>query len=141
MKNGKLVVGNVDKVRQEIIKVFHSSAASRHSGVHASTRRISRYCYWKELEKDVRVFIQSCNTCQRCKYDNATCPSLLQPLAIPTANWAEVSMDFISGLPKSYGHEVIMVVVDKLTKYVHFIGMRHPFFYINGCRSLPQSCL
>lgn len=36
-------------------------------------------------------------------------------------------MEFISGLPKSFGKEVIMVVVDRLTKYANFIGLHHHF--------------
>ena len=36
-------------------------------------------------------------------------------------------MDFIEGLPKSLGHDVIMVVVDRLTKYAHFISMGSHF--------------
>jgi len=53
--------------------------------------------------------------------------SLLQPLSIPSQRWEECSMDFITGLPKSKGKSVIMVVVDKLTKYAKFCALSHPF--------------
>ena len=36
-------------------------------------------------------------------------------------------MDFIIGLPKSEGKSVIMVVVDRITKYAHFCALSHPF--------------
>ena len=36
-------------------------------------------------------------------------------------------MDFITGLPKSKGKSVIMVVVNRLTKYAHFCALSHPF--------------
>ena len=36
-------------------------------------------------------------------------------------------MDFITGLPKSEGKSVIMVVVDRITKYAHFCALCHPF--------------
>jgi hypothetical protein len=52
---------------------------------------------------------------------------LLQPLAIPSQCWEEVSMDFITGLLKSEGKSVIMVIVDRLTKYTHFCALSHPF--------------
>jgi hypothetical protein len=49
---------------------------------------------------------------------------LLHPLHIPNQKWEEISMDFIDGLPTSDGKDTILIVVDKLTIYAHFIGIK-----------------
>jgi hypothetical protein len=54
-------------------------------------------------------------------------PGLLQSLSIPSQCWEEVSMDFITGLLRSEGKSVIMVIVDILTKYTHFCALSYPF--------------
>lgn len=78
------------------------------------------------MQRAVQNHVRDCDICRRHKIENVHSPELLQPLAIPKAAFAKVTMDFITGLPLFEGKEVIMVVMDRLTKYSHFIGLSHP---------------
>jgi hypothetical protein len=71
--------------------------------------------------------VAECPTCQISKTEKIQYPGLLTPLDIPKMKWSEISMDFVEGLPKSRGHNVILVVVDRLTKYAHFLPLAHPY--------------
>ena len=79
------------------------------------------------MRRVVKDFLQQCDICQRFKTDYMKPAGLLQPLPVPTQMWTDVSMDFIEGLPSSNGYTSIMVVVDRLTKYAHFVALKHPF--------------
>jgi len=76
---------------------------------------------------DIQKFVVECLVFQQNKVETIKTLGLLQPLSIPSQRWEEVSMYIITGLPKSGGKSVIMVVVDRLTKYAHFCALSHPF--------------
>ena len=60
---------------------------------------------------------------QQFKYNSSLYPSMLQPLPIPKKVWTDISLDFIKGLPKFKGFSMIFVVVDRLSKYAHFLAL------------------
>ena len=65
--------------------------------------------------------------CQRNKHKTLSPAGLLQLLPIATATWTDLTMDFLGGLPKAKGLDTILVVVDRLTNYAHFIPLSHPY--------------
>jgi hypothetical protein len=67
------------------------------------------------------------NICKKAKSEHVSYPGLLQPLLVPKQAWQTINMDFMEGLPRSKGANNILVVVDKFTKYSHFIPLSHPF--------------
>ncbi|GJR06711.1 retrotransposon polyprotein [Tanacetum coccineum] len=64
------------------------------------------------------------NSCTKLHGMSTNSTGLLQPL--PSV-WEDISLDFIVGLPKSGGVDMILVVVDRLSKYSHFLPLAHPF--------------
>jgi hypothetical protein len=79
------------------------------------------------MKDTIQAFVAACLVCQQAKAEHVPYPGLLQPLPIPDQAWKVVTMDFIEGLPFSDQYNCILVVVDKFSKYSHFIKLKHPF--------------
>ncbi|KAL4020667.1 hypothetical protein IC575_019448 [Cucumis melo] len=78
--------------------------------------------WWRGMKREVADFVSRCLVCQQVKAPRQHPAGLLQPLSVPGWKWESVSMDFITGLPKTLkGFTVIWVVVDRLTKSAHFV--------------------
>jgi hypothetical protein len=70
-----------------------------------------------------REIFRECSTCQENKDEHTHPAGLLQPLPILEHKWESISMDFITRLPKVQGKDCIFVVVDRLTKFAHFLAI------------------
>lgn len=79
------------------------------------------------IKNFIKQAVRHCDICQRNKQKNLCTLQLLQPLPIPENIWEDISMDFIEGLPLMQDKSIIMVVVDRLTKFSHFYSIKHLF--------------
>lgn len=105
---------------------MHSSELGGHSGHRATYQRLKLIFHWPGMKQAVVDYIKQCPVCQINKAEHCKYPGLLQPLPVPDFAWCHISMDFVEGLPTSNNKDLILVVVDRFTKYSHFIAMKHP---------------
>lgn len=132
-RKGRIVAGADKELRKEILQQLHDGAVRGHCGMTATLKKVSQVYYWRKLKVDVFDHVKRCEICQNCKGEHVKSPELLQPLPIPEKVWQDISIDFIEGLQKSHGISVVMVVAERLSKYAHFICLKHP--YIAACRT------
>ena len=112
-------------IRSEVISRHHNDLLVEHFSIDKTRELVGRKYYWPSLKKDVEDYVIGCDVCLALK---AICHKPygdLQSLPVPTHQWKDLSMDFVIDLPlfadwKSDNYDSILVIVDRLTKMVHY---------------------
>jgi hypothetical protein len=125
--HGRVWIGSNSALQTKLITAFHSSPVGGHSGAHATYQRLKKLFAWTGMKSQTADFVRQCDICQHAKHSNTAPAGLLQPLPPPTGPWRDITMDFIEGLPLSDGFNCILVVVDRFSKFAHFVPLKHPF--------------
>jgi len=116
----QLYVPDSRTLRTKLLQAYHDSPLGGHFAVEKTLEKLRRDFFWPEMERELKEYVRSCDQCQRTKPSNQQPAGLLHPLPIPSRNWESVSMDFLTGLPKTQrGKDAIFVVVDRLSKMCH----------------------
>ncbi|KAA0047484.1 retrotransposon protein, putative, Ty3-gypsy subclass [Cucumis melo var. makuwa] len=115
-------------VKTKLLTEAHSSPFSMHPGSTKMYQDLKRVNWWRNMRREVAHFVSRCLVCQQVKAPRLKPTGLLQPLSVPGWKWESVSMDFITGLPRTLkGYTVIWAVVDRLTKSAHFIQRKSTY--------------
>jgi hypothetical protein len=124
---GRLYLSKKSKLKSTVLSELHATPIVGHSRFTKTYDKVKHSFFWDVMKQDVHNFVVECDVCQCNKGEIVKSPSTLQPLLIPPSIWRDISMNFILGLPKSGNKSVIMVVVDRLSRYAHFCALQYPF--------------
>ncbi|GJR84736.1 putative reverse transcriptase domain-containing protein [Tanacetum coccineum] len=106
----------------------YKSKYSLHPGADKMYYDLRDRYWWLGMKKDIAVYVGKCLTCLNVKAGHQRPSGLLQQPEIPEWKWEGIEMDFVTMLPRtSSGYDTIWVIVDRLTKSVHFLPMRKDY--------------
>ncbi len=122
MKENRIVIPAIESIRTMIMTSCHDDKTAGHPGITKTIDLLSRDFYWKNMNRHIKEYVNSCIQCQRNKPSNQTPIGLLQPIPAPEQRWHTVTMDLITQLPKTkLGNDAIVVFVDKFSKLAHYV--------------------
>ncbi|SJL07261.1 uncharacterized protein ARMOST_10604 [Armillaria ostoyae] len=116
--DNRIYVPRHSSLRGEIISQSHDHITAGHPGIAKTRELVQREYWWPKIHKDVEAYVKGCETCQRTKSNTQAKSAPLHPNAIPTEPWTHISVDMVTGLPDSNGHDALLVVVDRFSKAI-----------------------
>ncbi|GKE85260.1 putative reverse transcriptase domain-containing protein [Tanacetum coccineum] len=112
-------------LRSMIMHESHKSKYSIYPGSEKMYQDVKKLYWWPNMKADIATYVSKCLTCARVKAEHQRPSGLLVQPEIPEWKWDNITMDFITKLPKSsQGFDTIWVIVDRLTKSAHFLPIR-----------------
>ncbi|GKF35412.1 putative reverse transcriptase domain-containing protein [Tanacetum coccineum] len=123
--NGRSWLPCYGDLRTVIMHASHKSKYSIHSGSNKMYQDMKKLYWWPNMNANIATYVSKCLTCAKVKVEHQRPSGLLVQPDIPQWKWDNITMDFVTKLPKSsQGYDTIWVIVDRLTKSTIFVPMR-----------------
>nr|GEU97508.1 putative reverse transcriptase domain-containing protein [Tanacetum cinerariifolium] len=123
--NGKSWLPCYGDLRSVIMHESHKSKYSIHLGSEKMYQDMKKLYRWPNMKAGIATYVNKCLTCAKVKAEHKRPSGLLVQPAIPVWKRDNITIDFITKLPKSsQGFDTIWVIVDRLTKSAHFLPIR-----------------
>nr|GEZ36626.1 putative reverse transcriptase domain-containing protein [Tanacetum cinerariifolium] len=115
----------ISDFRALIMHESHKSKYSIHPGSDKMYQDLKKLYWWPNMKAEIATYVSKCLTCAKVKIEYRKPSGLLVQPEIPQWKWENITMDFVTKLPKTATEQdMIWVIVDRLTKSAHFLPMR-----------------
>ncbi|GJY33161.1 putative reverse transcriptase domain-containing protein [Tanacetum coccineum] len=123
--NGRSWIPCFGDLRELIMHELHTSKYLIHPGSDKMYQDLEKLYWWPNMKDKIATYISKCLTCEKVKAEYQKPSGLLVQPVIPVWKWENITMDFITKLLKtSSGQDTIWVIVDRLTRFAHFLPMK-----------------
>ncbi|GJS65188.1 putative reverse transcriptase domain-containing protein [Tanacetum coccineum] len=123
--NGRCWIPCFGDIRELIMNESHKSKYSVHPGSDKMYQDLKKLYWWPNMKAKIATYVSKCLTCAKVKAEYQKPSGLLVQPVIPVWKWENITMDFVTKLPKtSSGQDTIWVIIDRLTKSAHFLPMK-----------------
>nr|XP_043611643.1 uncharacterized protein LOC122583287 [Erigeron canadensis] len=126
LRFGRIWIPFSCELKQVLLDEAHKSKYSIHPGATKMYHDLKVEYWWPGMKRDVVKYVEKCLTCAQVKAEHQKPYGMMQPLEIPKWKWEEITMDFVTKLPKTPRNQfdTIWVIVDRLTKSALFLPIR-----------------
>ncbi|GKA97236.1 putative reverse transcriptase domain-containing protein [Tanacetum coccineum] len=112
-------------LRELIMHESHKSKYSIHPGLDKMYQDLKKLYWWLNMKAEIATYVSKCLTCAKVKAECQKPSGLLVQPVIPVWKWENITIDFVTKLPKTLtGQDTSWVIVDRLTKSAHFLPMK-----------------
>ncbi|GJY56439.1 putative reverse transcriptase domain-containing protein [Tanacetum coccineum] len=138
--NGRSWLPCYGNLRTVIMHESHKSKYSIHPSSDKMYQDMKKLYWWPNMKADIATYVSKCLTCAKVKAEHQRPSGLLVQPKIPEWKWDNITMDFVTKLPKtSQGYNTIWEVVTRHVIPVSIICDRDPRFASNFWRSLQNA--
>ncbi|GBG78754.1 hypothetical protein CBR_g27978 [Chara braunii] len=114
------------RLRTRLLGEYHDSRLAVHFGVNRTIARLRQRFRWPDLITDVTRYCDYCEVCRCSKPRNRNPYGELSPMPIPREPGLSIAMDVTGPFPRDrLGHDGILTVVDRLSKYARFLPCKY----------------
>ncbi|SGY55447.1 BQ5605_C006g04026 [Microbotryum silenes-dioicae] len=119
---GRLIIPSLAPLRESILHDAHD--AQGHLGDMKTYRTVQQAYFWPNMSRDVKHYVQQCDSCQRTKACTTRIAGKLHSLPVPTRPMADIAIDFVGPLPANKGFDRVLTITDRLSGYVRLLPAR-----------------